>query len=123
MVTDSTVTFLDPSGPHENDSLIWPHPNSFNGPWAVLGSAGHRGTAASRCPAGTAAEIVRVTVRERLPDGSTQWTPRTRTLAERVGVSRETVRRVWAEHGLRPWRTDTFKLSNDPALRQADRLL
>ncbi len=27
---------------------------------------------------------------------------------------RETVRRVWAEHGLRPWRVETFKLSNDP---------
>ena len=63
-------------------------------------------------PAGTAAEIVRVTASERPPDGSTQWT--TRTLAARLGVSRETVRRVWAEHGLRPWRTDTFKLSNDP---------
>ena len=63
-------------------------------------------------PAGTAAEIVRVTTTERPPDGSTQWT--VRTLAAHLGVGRETVRRVWAGHGLRPWRVDTFKLSNDP---------
>ena len=63
-------------------------------------------------PVGTAAEIIRVTSTERPPDGSTQWT--TRTLAARLGVSRETVRRVWAVHGLRPWRVETFKLSNDP---------
>ena len=63
-------------------------------------------------PAGTAAEIIRVTSTERPPDGSTQWT--TRTLAGHLGVGRETVRRVWAEHGLRPWRVETFKLSNDP---------
>ena len=64
-------------------------------------------------PVGTAAEIIRVTSTERPPDGSTQWT--TRTLAGHLGVGRETVRRVWAEHGVRPWRVETFKLSNDPA--------
>jgi len=63
-------------------------------------------------PAGTAAEIVRVTTTERPLDGSTHWT--TRTLAARLEVGRETVRRVWAEHGLRPWRVETFKLSRDP---------
>jgi carbonic anhydrase len=31
-----------------------------------------------------------------------------------VGVSRETARRVWKAHGLRPWRRETFKISNDP---------
>ncbi len=62
-------------------------------------------------PEGKVAEIVRMTLEERPDDGSTHWS--TRTLAPVVGVSRETVRRVWADHGLRPWRAETFKLSND----------
>jgi hypothetical protein len=27
-----------------------------------------------------------------------------------------TVARVWAEHDLRPWRSETFKFSTDPEL-------
>ena len=61
---------------------------------------------------GTVAEIIRLTLEERPPDGATHWS--TRTLAGHVGVSRETIRGVWADHGLRPWRAETFKLSNDP---------
>jgi transposase len=63
-------------------------------------------------PAGTVAEIMRVTREERPDDGSTHWS--TRALARRIGVNRETVRRVWADHGIKPWRVKTFKLSNDP---------
>jgi transposase len=67
-------------------------------------------------PTGTVAEIVRVTLEERPADGSTHWS--TRTLAARIGVNRETVRRVWRDHGLKPWRVETFKLSNDPRFEQ-----
>ena len=67
-------------------------------------------------PSGTVAEIVRLTLEERPADGSTHWS--TRTLAARVGVSRETIRCVWADHGLRPWRAETFKLSNDPRFEE-----
>lgn len=67
-------------------------------------------------PAGTTAEIVRVTREERPADGATHWS--TRSLADALGVSRETVRRVWADHGLRPWRAETFKLSNDPRFEE-----
>jgi len=63
-------------------------------------------------PAGTVPEIVRMTLTERPADGSTHWS--TRSLARVVGVSAETVRRVWAAHGLKPWRVETFKLSHDP---------
>ena len=45
-------------------------------------------------------------------DGSARWS--TRTMAARHGVGKDTVRRIWAERGLRPWQTDTFKLSTDP---------
>ena len=67
-------------------------------------------------PEGTAAEIVRLTCSERPDDGSTHWS--TRSLAKVVGVSAETVRRVWREHGLQPWRTQTFKLSRDPRFEE-----
>src|SRR5215211_1792873 len=46
-------------------------------------------------------------------DGATAWS--TRTMAERHGVGKDTVARVWKARQLRPWRIDTFKLSNDPA--------
>src|SRR5215217_2451787 len=46
-------------------------------------------------------------------DGSTAWS--TRTMAERHGVGKDTVARIWRGRNLRPWRVDTFKLSNDPA--------
>jgi transposase len=63
-------------------------------------------------PDGTVAEVVRVT-REELPDdGSTQWS--TRTLAERLGIGKGTVARIWRDHNLRPWNVVTFKVSNDP---------
>jgi transposase len=45
-------------------------------------------------------------------DGSTAWS--TRTLGARHGVGKDTVARIWRARNLRPWRTDSFKLSNDP---------
>ncbi len=63
-------------------------------------------------PEGTVAEVVRVT-REELPDdGSTQWS--TRTLAQRLGIGKDTVARIWRDHNLRPWSVVSFKVSNDP---------
>jgi transposase len=56
--------------------------------------------------------IVHDTLHTRPSDGSTHWT--TRTLAPRHGVSKDTVARIWRARQLKPWRVDTFKLSNDP---------
>ena len=66
-------------------------------------------------PAETVEEIVRVTVQE-TPPGATHWS--TRTMAARVGVSRDTVHRVWRARGLQPHRVETFKLSNDPRFEE-----
>ena len=67
-------------------------------------------------PEGTVAEVVRVT-REELPDdGSTHWT--TRMLAERFGIGKDTVARIWRDHSLKPWRTETFKVSSDPCFEE-----
>ena len=57
-------------------------------------------------------QIVSDTLHARPPDGSTHWS--TRTMAARYGVGKDTVARVWKARGLRPWRTETLKLSNDP---------
>ena len=53
---------------------------------------------------GTVAEVVRVTQRERPPDGSTHWT--TRTLAKRFGIGRDTVARICRDHNLKPWKVE-----------------
>ena len=46
--------------------------------------------------------------------GVTHWS--SRLLATALGISHSTVARVWAEHDLRPWQTETFKFSTDPEL-------
>ena len=66
-------------------------------------------------PAETVEEIVRVTVQE-TPPGATDWS--TRTMAARVGVSRDTVHRVWRARGLQPHRVETVKLSTDPRFEE-----
>jgi transposase len=65
-----------------------------------------------------AAEIVRKTTTEK-PSAATHWS--TRTLAAELGTSPSMVQRVWKAHGLKPHRTKTFKLSNDP--RFAEKLV
>src|SRR5487761_2187937 len=67
-------------------------------------------------PEGTVAEIVRVTMLEDPDDTSTHWT--TRTLASHLGVGKDTVARVWRDHELKPWKVDTFKISNDPRFEE-----
>jgi len=62
--------------------------------------------------AATIEAIVEDTLHTVPDDGSTCWT--TRSLAARHGVGKDTVARVWHARQLRPWRTDTFKLSTDP---------
>jgi transposase len=67
-------------------------------------------------PVGTVAEVVRVTQQERPADGSTHWT--TRSMAERFGIGKDTVARIWRNHNLKPWKVATFKISNDPRFEE-----
>src|SRR5215471_7411015 len=60
-------------------------------------------------------EVIRRTTQEK-PAHSTQWS--TRTMAEAVGVSEKSVRRIWHKHGLKPHLSRTFKVSNDPHLAE-----
>jgi transposase len=57
-------------------------------------------------------EDVIVATLEQTPRNATHWS-RT-SMAQRSGLSRSTVGRIWRDFGLKPHRTDTFKLSTDP---------
>jgi transposase len=59
-------------------------------------------------------DVERVVVKtlEEMPTDATHWS--TRDLAKRVGMSPSSVGRIWHAFGLKPWLTDSFKLSDDP---------
>jgi len=67
-------------------------------------------------PAGTVEEVVRLTHKELPADGSTHWS--TRSMAAHVGIGKDAVARIWADHGLKPWKIDKFKISNDPRFEE-----
>jgi transposase len=58
-------------------------------------------------------QIVTLTL-ESKPKGATHWS--TRDMARHVGLSRMSVSRIWKAFGLKPHRSETFKLSKDPLL-------
>ena len=62
------------------------------------------------------AEIIRRTTQEKPPHAN-QWS--VRSMAAAVGVSKDTVQRVWHDNGLQPHHTKTFKVSNDPQVAAA----
>lgn len=67
-------------------------------------------------PVGTVEEVLRLTHKEFPADGSTHWS--TRSLAARVGIGKDKVARIWADHELKPWKVETFKVSNDPRFEE-----
>jgi transposase len=65
-----------------------------------------------KLPATKRKEIVRITLQQK-PENATHWS--CRRMAAKAGVSAATVGRIWREHGIKPHRVKTFKLSN-PAI-------
>lgn len=63
-------------------------------------------------PADTVEEVLKLTRKERPADGSTHWS--TRSLAARVGIRKDAVAKIWADHNFKPWKVETFEISNDP---------
>jgi len=51
---------------------------------------------------------------ETVPKDATHWS--TRSMAERHGISHQTVSEIWRAFGLKPWEIDEFKISPDPQL-------
>jgi len=49
---------------------------------------------------------------ESTPQDATHWS--TRSMAKRVGLSRNSIQRIWQAFSLAPHRSETFKLSRDP---------
>jgi transposase len=74
-----------------------------------------RGRKSSLAP-GKVEEVLRLTHKELPADGSTHWS--TRSMAARVGVGKDTVAKIWADHNLKPWKVETFKVSNDPRFEE-----
>jgi transposase len=59
-------------------------------------------------------EAVVVDTLESAPADATHWS--TRGLAAKHGISHQTVAEIWRAFGLKPWRSDSFKVSPDPEL-------
>jgi hypothetical protein len=57
------------------------------------------------------ADVIRLTTLEQ-PAHATHWS--TRSMAKHMGSSDTSVLRIWQAHGLKPHRSETFKVSNDP---------
>jgi transposase len=62
----------------------------------------------------TDAQVERVVIKtlEATPKGATHWS--TRDMAKHSGLSHSTIGRIWRAFGLKPHRSETFQLSNDP---------
>jgi transposase len=56
------------------------------------------------------AELIERTLHDK-PKGATHWS--TRKMARNMGMSRDTVSRIWRAFGLKPHRAETFQLSTD----------
>ena len=67
-------------------------------------------------PLGAVEEVLRITHAERPADMSTHWS--TRSMAARVGIGKDAVARIWADHNLKPCRVETFEVSNDPRFEE-----
>jgi transposase len=89
---------------------LWRQRFLHEGPDALWEVASGRGRK-PRVTADKVEDIINATVQTK-PKGATHWS--CRTMAEKQGVSKATVNRIWQSHGLQPHRVTGFKVSRDP---------
>ena len=89
---------------------LWRRRFSDGGIKALLQDASRSGRTPSVTPE-VELRIVNTTLHDK-PAAATHWS--TRTLAEHLGLSATTIRRIWTRNGLKPHLQRTFKLSRDP---------
>lgn len=97
-------------GVHPRTVALWRHrvlSEGIESVWEVGAGRGRKPTFGATTVSGW----IEKTLQTR-PKGATHWS--TRTLAKEVGVSKNTVHRVWRDHQLKPHLTKSFKLSRDP---------
>ena len=62
-----------------------------------------------------AARVIAATLRPPAKStGLTHWS--SRALGAKLGIGNATVARIWREHGIQPWRSESFRFSTDPQL-------
>jgi transposase len=59
------------------------------------------------------ARVLAWTSKRKPADGSTHWSSR-KLAAELDGISHMTISRIWAKHGIKPHRVESYLASNDP---------
>lgn len=74
------------------------------------------GTGAPRTVSDAQVEEVVAKTLEETPRGETYWSRR--SMARAVGLSADTIGRIWQTFGLKPHLTERFKLSSDPQLHR-----
>ncbi len=100
-----------PDEPMLWDSKIYLGEAFFNEIIAGLEKDAPRPGRKPRITAKLVRELIAKTTQQ-TPPNATHWS--TRSMAAAMGISAASVRRIWRAHGLKPHRTATFKLSNDP---------
>jgi len=103
--------------PYRDQVALWRRRFVDGGVQALMQDAARSGRTPSVTPE-VELRIVNTTLHEK-PAAATHWS--TRTLAEFLGLSATTVRRIWKRNGLKPHLQRTFKLSRDP--RFVDKLV
>lgn len=80
-----------------------------------IGGLMHDKPRSGRPPTVTADQVRQVveTTLHQTPSDATHWS--TRTLARAVGLGKTSIQKIWHEHGLKPHRVRSFKVSPDPA--------
>ena len=105
----SNVVVADKVGVNQATVVKWRHRFLERG---LDGLVDEPRPGAPRTISDDAVEAVIVRTLEDKPVDATHWS--TRDLAKKVGMSPSSVGRIWQAFGLKPWLTDTFKLSEDP---------